>query len=117
MNTEKVVNLTGKDVSVVSVAGTVIKSFPFSKDNKEVIAALQKARQKTVQEAPVNGCPVTSTDFELDESFPSVEENTIYIVDPRVKQLFPERKDFIATGTPAIRFGIEGEGKFINFVR
>lgn len=114
---EKVINLTGSDILIVDLRGNLIQDFPASKDSQKTIDVLNQARQKPQQKPTLLGCPVVENVFELAEDFPVEESGVFYIVTPRVKQLFPKRSDFVAPGTPATAFGIEGKGKFVNFTK
>ena len=89
----KFVNLTGKEIVVKSMDGS-FRTFPFSLKNKILMGTVS---QIGIRE--IDAIEIIQAKFGVkEELIPAPIEGTMYIVNPDIAKLIPDRFDIIAPG-------------------
>ena len=87
----KIVNLTGKDVCILSRDGEVIANY---KAEKTVLTAgTEQFRIGVIGNVPINGITYGKI-----ANLPNEEEGVFFIVDISVREALPTRKDLLYVG-------------------
>lgn len=101
------INLTPHPIHICGSDGNVIRTI-----QPEKVPA--RVASKTIQAAPVDGIPVTITEFGSVEGLPEPAADVVYIVSMLVQQALPERTDLLRPDTGPANVVRDAEGKIVG---